>query len=93
LTTGNYVGKEFVVISAKTETTGGSLLLQPKDNAVLTTADNLVITTNSSIIFRIDALVVPSVDVFSGDILYIDNRYAFYQSNEQTISLQTVIKF
>lgn len=93
LTTGNYVGKEFVVISAKTETTGGSLLLQPKDNAVLTTADNLAITTNSSIIFRIDALVVPSVDVFSGDMLYIDNRYAFYQSNEQTISLQTVIRF
>jgi hypothetical protein len=26
-------------------------------------------------------------------MLYIDNRYAFYQSNEQTISLQSVIKF
>jgi hypothetical protein len=93
LTSGTYVGKEFVVVSAKANTTGGSLLLQPKDNVPLSIANFLAVTSNPSITFRIDALVTPNVDIFSGDILYIDNRYAFYQSNEQTISLQTVIKF
>lgn len=93
LTSGTYVGKQFVVISAKTTSNGGTLLLQPKDNVPLAVGNILSVTTNNSITFRIDELIDPTINAFSGDLLYIDNRYAFYQSNEQTISLQTVIKF
>jgi len=93
LTTGSHSGKEFVVIAAKSNTNGGSLLVQPKDNAPLAVTNSLSVTTNPSIVFRIDSLTIPSINPFSGDLLYIDNRHSFYQSNEQTISLQTTIKF
>jgi hypothetical protein len=93
LTSGSYVGKQFIVVAAKTTTTGGTLLLQPKDNVPLSVSNFLSVSTNPSIVFRVDSVTAPSVDMFSGDMLYIDNRYAFYQSNEQTISLQSVIKF
>jgi hypothetical protein len=93
LTTGDYVGKEFIVIAAKSNTNGGSILVQPKDNTPLAITNSLAVKTDPSIIFRIDSLTIPSINPFSGDILYIDNRHSFYQSNEQTISLQTTIKF
>jgi hypothetical protein len=93
LTTGVHSGKEFIVIASKSNTNGGSLLVQPKDNAPLAVTNSLSVTTDPSIIFRIDSLIIPSINPFSGDMLYIDNRHSFYQSNEQTISLHSTIKF
>lgn len=80
-------GKQYVVIAK----TSSSLLLLPKDNSVLTTGMVLV---NGNITVSISNIVSePTVDRYSGDLLYIDNRSAFYQSEDQTVTLQTILKF
>jgi hypothetical protein len=80
-------GNNFVVI-AKSDT---SLLLQPRDNSILEIGMNL---THESIVVNIsDINYEPSVDRYSGDLLYIDNRSAFYQTEDQTVILQTILKF
>lgn len=81
-------GHQYVVI-AKNSTT--SLLLQPKDNSVLTTGITLTNGIISVIINEI--LLEPTIDRYSGDLLYIDNRSAFYQTEDQTVTLQTILKF
>jgi hypothetical protein len=81
-------GYQYIVI-AKTSTT--SLLLHPKDNSVLTTGITL---TNGIISVVIDEILLePTIDRYSGDLLYIDNRSAFYQTEDQTVTLQTILKF
>ena len=78
---------QYVVI-AKSST---SLLLLPKDNSILTTGITL---TNGIISVVITAInLEPTIDRYSGDLLYIDNRAAFYQTEDQTVTLQTILKF
>jgi hypothetical protein len=80
-------GKDYVVIS-KSST---SLLLQPKDNSTLLTGTTL---TNGNISVFVSFInYEPTVDKYSGDLLYIDNRSAFYQTSDQTVTLQTILKF
>ena len=80
-------GKKYVVIAIN----GNNLLLQPVDNSILTSGITL---TNGSISVAIVAInFEPTVDKYSGDLLYIDNRSAFYQTTEQTVTLQTILKF
>jgi len=78
---------EFIVV-AKTST---SLLLQPRDNSILSSG---MILTNGIISVYISAInYEPNIDKYSGDLLYIDNRSAFYQTSDQTVTLQTILKF
>lgn len=80
-------GKGYIVI-AKSST---SLLLQPRDNSVLTLGTTL---TNGTIsVFVSELNYAPNIDKYSGDLLYIDNRSAFYQTSDQTVTLQTILKF
>ena len=80
-------GKNFVVV-AKSST---SLLLLPKDNAILEIGMTLI--RGSITVTVTDINYEPSVDRYSGDLLYIDNRSAFYQTEDQTVILQTIMKF
>lgn len=80
-------GHQYVVI-AKNST---SLLLLPKDNSILTTGITLSDGTVSVTIETINS--EPTIDRYSGDLLYIDNRSAFYQTEDQTVTLQTILKF
>jgi len=80
-------GNGFIVI-AKTNT---SLLLQPRDNSILTSG---MVLSNGIISVYISVInYEPNVDKYSGDLLYIDNRSAFYQTSDQTVTLQTILKF
>ena len=79
-------GNSYIVISMNKD----SLLLQPYDNGVL--LDGMVLT-NGVIGFRITELVNPTIDKYSGDMLYIDNRTAFFQTLEQTLTFQTILQF
>jgi len=78
---------KFIVVA----NTSTSLLLQPIDNSILSSG---MILTNGIISVYISAInYEPNVDKYSGDLLYIDNRSAFYQTSDQTVTLQTILKF
>ena len=80
-------GKGFVVVAKSSN----DLLLQPRDNSILASGMTL---TNGVISVYISAInYEPNIDRYSGDLLYIDNRSAFYQTTDQTVTLQTILKF
>ena len=85
------LGNKYVIISV-TIVSGSNIkiLLQPNDNAIPLVGSTLSIGTTS---FTITTITNPTVDKYSGDMLYIDNRAAFYQTPDQTVTLQTVLKF
>jgi hypothetical protein len=35
----------------------------------------------------------PTIDKYSGDLMYIDNRQAFTPTEQQTVTLRTIIGF
>ena len=74
--------------------TGTSLLLQSLDNAVPTTNSQFT-KANSEITYSFTASSVtpPTVDKYSGDLLYIDNRQAFTPTQDQAVTMRTVIRF
>jgi hypothetical protein len=43
--------------------------------------------------FTVTAVTEPHINKFSGEVLFIDNRTAFYSSEEQTVIFRTYIKF
>jgi len=43
--------------------------------------------------FTITDITEPDINKFSGEVLFIDNRTAFYSSEEQTVIFRTYIKF
>lgn len=47
----------------------------------------------SMVTFNISAVANPQIDVYSGDLLFVDNRAGFIPSNEQTITVRTIIGF
>jgi hypothetical protein len=81
-------GKRFKVIAIDT----AKVLVQSYDNAVPVSGSTLTNTENGQTLI-IQSTVDPTVDKYSGKILYIDNRAAFFQTEDQSISFQTVIKF
>lgn len=87
----NGIDKRFTIISREVTVDGFKLLLLPMDKAELMEGSQLFISADTYII--IGNVIKPDMDSFSGDILYTDNRASFYQSEEQLVSLQTVIKF
>lgn len=72
--------------------TGTSLLLQSLDNAV-PTLNSQFIKSNSTYYFTANSVTPPTVDKYSGDLLYIDNRLAFTPSQDQAVTMRTVIRF
>ena len=48
---------------------------------------------NTAVTYTVVSLnQVPDVDVFSGDLLYIDNRTSVSHSEQQLVTLRTIIK-
>lgn len=68
-----------------------SALLQSLDNAVPTIGQVLV--NDSLNTFTIAGVTFPTADKYSGDLLFIDNKQAFTPTDDQTVTIRTVIKF
>lgn len=71
--------------------TGTSALIQSIDNFAPTISSIMYNDSNDS--FTISQVTPPTIDKYSGDMLFIDNKVAFTPSSEQTVTLRTVIKF
>ena len=70
---------------------GNALLLQSIDNSIPTIGNVFVNPTGD--LFTASAVTAPTVDKYSGDLLFIDNRAAFTPTADQTVTMRTVIKF
>jgi hypothetical protein len=70
---------------------GAALLLQSLDNSSPITGTTFV--NDRGDLFTCSAVTAPTVDKYSGDMLFIDNRAAFTPTADQTITMRTVIKF
>jgi hypothetical protein len=66
-------------------------LIQSLDNEVPVVAD--VMTNENSQFFSVSAVNAPTVDKYSGDLLFIDNKSGFTPSADETVTLRTVIRF
>jgi hypothetical protein len=66
-------------------------LLQDLDNSPPQISD--LLTNETSQYFSITAVSPPSLDKYSGDLLFIDNKAGFTPSADETVTLRTVIKF
>lgn len=80
-------GKRFRIVNLNSN----SALLQSLDNAVPTVGSVLI--NDSSETFTVSGVTLPTVDKYSGDLLFIDNKQAFTPTEDQTVTLRTVIKF
>ena len=80
-------GKLFRIVSSTT--TG--CLIQSLENAVPEIGEVLIDEDGNQ--FTIGGVTNPTVDKYSGDILFIDNKQAFTPTEDQTVTLRTVLKF
>ena len=71
--------------------TSNSALVQSLDNAIPLVGS--VLTNDASQNFTVSGLTLPTVDKYSGDLLFVDNKQAFTPTADQTVTLRTVIKF
>ena len=79
-------GHRFKIISR----TQKSMLVLSLDNANITIGSTLSLGLSSVIV---SATTPPTVDKYSGDMLFVDNKFAFVPSSEQRVTLRTVIEF
>lgn len=68
-----------------------SALIQALDNVPPTIGT--ILANDSAQTFSVTGVTNPTVDKYSGDILFIDNKQAFTPTADQTVTLRTVIKF
>jgi hypothetical protein len=78
--------KNFIIVAAK----DGKLLVQSLNGGTISNGDNLMFGVNS---ISVMTSTPPTASKSTGDILTIDNRNSFIQSEEQAVSTRTVIKF
>ena len=71
--------------------TGEAMLLVAIDNGIPIIGSTFVNSDADS--FTTYSVTEPSVDKYSGDCLFIDNKQAFTATDEQSVSLRTIIKF
>ena len=81
-------GKEYTVIAND----GTNLLVLPADNGTLSVGSVLNIQ-GTGVTFTIAELVEPAFDRKTGDLLFIDNRAPFSQTEDQTVTFRTVIQY
>jgi hypothetical protein len=79
--------KEYRIIAV---TTTGALLLSLNNDTPQ--AGDVFINENEDT-FTVTAVTNPTVDKYSGQLLYIDNKGAFTPTSEQTVTARTVIVF
>ena len=80
-------GKLFRIVSSTT--TG--VLVQSLENAVPTIGEVMIDSEGNQ--FTVGGVTIPTIDKYSGDILFIDNKQAFTPTEDQTVTLRTVLKF
>ena len=73
--------------------TGTAVLLQSLDNITPSTGDTFYNDANSGQTFSATGIALPTIDKYSGDLLYIDNKQAFTPTAQQAVTLRTVISF
>lgn len=71
--------------------TSTSALIQSLDNGVPVVGS--VMSNEATQSFVVSGVTVPTVDKYSGDLLFIDNKQAFTPTADQTVTMRTVIKF
>lgn len=82
--------KEFDVITIDENT--NKVLLNSKNNHLLEQSD-ILINLNTDQIYNITNIVAePNINKFSGDLLFIDNRTTISYSDNQLVTLKTVLK-
>lgn len=81
---------KYRIVSFQTNDTV-SLLVQSLDNAV-PQAGTTALVFDGEGTATIDTVTLPTVDKYSGDIMFIDNRTKFQPTDEQTVSIKTVIR-
>jgi hypothetical protein len=73
--------------------TGSAMLLQSLDNYTLDVGKVMYLVSDPTKTFTMLDVAPPTIDKYSGDLLYIDNRQAFTPTEQQTVTLRTVIGF
>jgi len=81
--------KRYYVVSVNS--TGTSMLVQSIDGDTPLVGDQM--TNINSQFFSVAAVGNPTVDKYSGDILFIDNKAGFTPSAQETVTLRTIITF
>ena len=71
--------------------TGSSALVQSLDNSEISVGNTF--TNSSANLFVCSTVTPPTVDKYSGDLLFIDNKEAFTPTADETVTLRTVIRF
>lgn len=89
-----YVGstktkKRYRLVSCTDQTA----LVQSLDNDVPLINDVLIKTSNVTSTFTVTSVGLPTVDKYSGQMMYIDNKQGFTPSSDETITLRTIIQF
>jgi hypothetical protein len=90
----SYVGstrqnKRYRIVSV-TETTA---LIQSLDADVPLINDVIIKTSKTTNNFTVTSVGLPTVDKYSGQLMYIDNKQGFTPSSDETITLRTIIQF
>ena len=85
--TQNSTGKVFRIVSI----TGTQMIVQSHLNFVPIVGEILTTVAGDSI--TPISIVNPSIDKYSGALLFIDNRNAFITTTQQSVSLRTVVQF
>jgi hypothetical protein len=88
----NYIGstrvkKRYRIVSA----TSNSVLLQSLDQDEPATSD--IVYKNAAHSFAVATVGKPTVDKYSGQMMFIDNKQGFTPSADETITLRTIIQF
>jgi len=81
--------RNYRIVSVNASGTG--MLVQMLDNDPPQVSD--VMTNSSNQFFTVTGIGNPTVDKYSGDCLFIDNKAGFTPSKDETVTLRTVIKF
>jgi len=89
-----YVGstkqnKRYRVVSVTTDTA----LVQSLDNDIPLVNDVFIKTSAVTNTFTVTSVGLPDVDKYSGQLMYIDNKQGFTPSEDETITLRTIIQF
>jgi hypothetical protein len=87
VTMGSASGPRFRIVAL----TSTGALLQSLDNAVPQVGS--VFQNEEAEAFAASGVSNPTVDKYSGDLLFIDNKQAFTPTADQTVTLRTVIRF
>ncbi len=86
----NSQAKDFRIISL--DKVNKNLLILPLSNGTISTS-SVINKKGTSISFTANTVVPPDIDKRTGDILFVENRLPYNQTDDQSITFRTVLKF